>query len=175
MKSNFKRFLIAFLVVFSFVGFQQLSASANELGTEDGEITPMAGNPYYTWAATSKTVTGTTYGAFKVCGSAKTPSTLSCGGSTSVSSTYSGQLEIPLKTLGVYVGATLNVGSEKNHSWSKSFNVNGNYEALVRPAYTNYRVVQQRYMHLDGQKIKDITRNVTVKKFSHFDYSWRSK
>jgi len=134
----------------------------------------MSGNPYYTWQATSKKYVSTTYGSFKVCGSGKTPATMSCSGKSSVSTTYSGELEIPVRTLGAYIGATINKATEKEHSYSKDFKDKGHHELLVRTAYKNYNVVQTRYMHLDGQKYKtSTTKTVKVKKYSHLDYSWR--
>lgn len=188
-----KKVIISFLFILSFGGFYQLSVSADgsEIIMDEGNVliedtnfesdyfedgvTPMGGDPYYTWSITSKTVTGTTYGSYKVCGSARTPSTLTCGGSSSLSSTYSGELAVPLKTLGLSVGATLNKEDTYSHSWSKTFTTVGRYEAIVRPAYTNYKVIQTRYMHLDGQKYKtSTTKTVYVKKYSHLNYSWRT-
>lgn len=183
-----KKVLISFIFIFALGSFYQISVDAEYSGETfdendtvieesyfEEEITPMAGNPYYTWAITSSTITGTTYGTFKACGSGRTPSTISCGGSSSVSSTYSGSLAVPLKTLQLSVGVTFNESKGYNHNWSKTFNTVGHYEAIVRPAYTNYRVVQTQYMHLDGQKIKTSTTKVIIaKRYSHLDYSWRA-
>ncbi|SDZ44539.1 hypothetical protein SAMN05421736_1138 [Evansella caseinilytica] len=120
---------------------------SNILLEKETEITPASlRNPR--WFAASKEYVGRSYSSWMYAGASTiSGGTLSASHSSSVSNTFSGQLELSKKALSAFVNFDITYTTEKAVTYTSPEYPDGRYRLLYRHVYKKYKVKQEKKYH----------------------------
>lgn len=132
---------------------------------------------YYFWKVTSKKVTGYPYGNWRRGPSGRGPGTIainnSKGYNRSVANTITGSYT-NVKSIAVALGVTIGESEKRSISYSLKVPSGKRYQILYRPQFKKYKVVETRFLRVDGSTSKTSeTKTSYVNVFSNWDFSWK--
>lgn len=180
MKRKFECLTLAIIMCLSFssMAFANTQAPTVSKSTKvENQIEPRT-DGYYIWEITSKSSPKETYGSWKEACREYTDgtstSTLTAELTATVSHTYTGSLQVPIPKLSSYMGLSVEIGDTWEESVSKSESLagksKGTWAIQWRPIYDSYDVTQVKYHIIDGSKIKEDTKVVTVNKYKSIGF-----
>lgn len=143
-----------------------LSTDINEY-----DVQPLA-DGYYYWAVESKTSQGTVYGSWRLGPQGDGPGTVSINKTDTVTNTISGSYT-SVGDISASLGATIGKSQSYSVQYSLPVPAGKTYQIKYRPLYTQYKVVQRQYYHIDGYSTAtNNTKTCYVKVFYDWGFSY---
>lgn len=155
---------------------ENVEGEKTELSNE-GDEGVKSTNGYYFWKVTSKTVTGYPYGNWRRGPSGRGPGTIAINNSKGydrrVTNTITGSYT-NVNSIAVALGVTIGEAEKRSISYSLKVPSGKRYQILYRPQFKKYKVVETRFLRIDGSTSKTSeTKTSYVNVFSNWDFSWR--
>lgn len=155
---------------------ENVEGEKTELYNEDDEGVKST-NGYYFWKVTSKTVAGHPYGNWRRGPSGRGPGTIAINNSKGynryVANTITGSYT-NVNSIAVALGVTIGKSEERSIGYSLKVPSGKRYQILYRPQFKKYKVVETRFLRIDGSTSKTSETKISyVNVFSNWDFSWK--